>query len=52
MSENNQIQADVNEVIQHLSNEVAQLTQEKAVLSSLVNRYQQKMSELEQNNDE
>lgn len=44
----NQIQADVNEVINGLSQQVAELTRDNAVLSSLVNQSQQRINELEQ----
>lgn len=44
----NQIQADVNEVINGLSQQVAELTRNNAILSSMINQYQKKVQELEQ----
>ena len=37
---NNQIQADVNEVINNLTQQIAQLSYDNAVLQSLISQYQ------------
>lgn len=48
MQQNNQVQANVDEVINGLSQQVAQLTRDNAVLQSLVSQYQTKLDELQQ----
>lgn len=44
----NQIQANADEVINGLSQQVGNLTRDNAVLNSLINQYQKRVQELEQ----
>lgn len=48
MTQNNQIQANADEVINNLTQQIAQLSTDNAVLKSLVNQYKNKVDELEQ----
>lgn len=45
MSQENQVQANIEEVINELTQQISQLTYDNAVLKSLVNQYQQKESQ-------
>lgn len=47
-NQNNQIQANIDEIVQHLTAQIAQLSSDNAVLKSLVSQYQQALEKAEQ----
>jgi len=48
MEQNNQVQANVEDIINDLTAQISQLTYDNSVLKSMINQYKLKVEELEQ----